>query len=60
MSKECDTVYAEAGRRSIPPERLLRAVSLQIFCSIRSETTMRVCLVVDHQQRSCSVLQTAL
>jgi transposase len=37
MSKEFDAVYAETGRPSIPPERLLRALLLQIFYSIRSE-----------------------
>jgi transposase len=37
MSKEFDAVYSETGRPSIPPERLLRALLLQIFYSIRSE-----------------------
>ena len=37
MSKRFDTFYAEAGRPSIPPERLLRALLLQIFYSVRSE-----------------------
>jgi transposase len=37
MSKEFDDCYAAAGRPSIPPERLLRALLLQIFYSIRSE-----------------------
>jgi transposase/IS5 family transposase len=37
MSKEFDALYAESGRPSIPPERLLRALLLQIFYSIRSE-----------------------
>jgi transposase len=37
MSYEFDRVYAAVGRPSIPPERLLRAQLLQIFCSIRSE-----------------------
>ena len=32
-----DEMYAERGRRSIPPEQLLRALLLQIFFSIRSE-----------------------
>ena len=30
-------LYAALGRRSIPPERLLRAMLLQAFYSIRSE-----------------------
>ena len=37
MSKEFDRLYAEVGRPSIPPERLLRALLLQVFYSIRSE-----------------------
>lgn len=37
MSKEFDGLYAKSGRPSIPPERLLRALLLQIFYSIRSE-----------------------
>ncbi|MGH3054054.1 MAG: IS5 family transposase [Gaiellaceae bacterium] len=37
MSREFDAVYADDGRPSIPPERLLRALLLQAFYSIRSE-----------------------
>ena len=37
MSKRFDGLYAESGRPSIPPERLLRALLLQIFFSVRSE-----------------------
>jgi len=37
MAKEFDGMYAKTGRPSVPPERLLRAVLLQIFCSVRSE-----------------------
>jgi len=37
MWKEFDAIYAHAGRHSIPPERLLRALLLQLFYSIRSE-----------------------
>ena len=37
MSREFDELYAEGGRASIPPERLLRALLLQVFYSIRSE-----------------------
>jgi transposase len=37
MSQEFDAVYAESGRHSIAPERLLRALLLQVFYSIRSE-----------------------
>lgn len=37
MSSEFDGLYAAVGRPSIPPERLLRALLLQVFYSIRSE-----------------------
>jgi transposase len=37
MSREFDRLYAQVGRPSIPPERLLRAQLLQVFYSIRSE-----------------------
>jgi transposase len=37
MNKEFDGMYAKSGRPSIPPERLLRGVLLQIFYSVRSE-----------------------
>ena len=37
MSPRFARLYAEVGRPSIPPERLLRALLLQIFYSIRSE-----------------------
>lgn len=32
-----DAIYGEDGRRSIPPERLLRALLLQLLYSVRSE-----------------------
>lgn len=32
-----DSIYAETGRESIPPERLIRAQLLQVLYSIRSE-----------------------
>jgi transposase len=37
MSKRFDKIYADNGRPSIPPERLLRALLLPTFYSIRSE-----------------------
>ena len=37
LSREFDALYARSGRSSIPPERLLRALLLQILYSIRSE-----------------------
>lgn len=37
LSDGFDALYAPCGRESIPPERLLRALLLQAFYSIRSE-----------------------
>ncbi len=37
LSPQFDAIYAEAGRPSIPPEKLLRALLLQAMFSIRSE-----------------------
>jgi transposase len=37
MAKDFDGLYAKTGRPSVPPERLLRAVLLQMFYSVRSE-----------------------
>jgi transposase len=37
MSRDFERVYANEGRPSIPPERLVRASTLQILYSIRSE-----------------------
>ena len=37
MSGRFDEIYGEEGRRSIPPERLLRALLLQKLKSVRSE-----------------------
>jgi transposase len=37
MSRDFERVYAKDGRPSIPPERLVRASTLQVLYSIRSE-----------------------
>ena len=37
LSPEFEKLYARFGRPSIPPERLLRALLLQAFYSVRSE-----------------------
>ena len=37
LTGEFDKLYAKFGRRSIPPEKLLRALLLQAFYSVRSE-----------------------
>lgn len=37
MSTDFDAIYSRTGRPSVPPERLLKALLLQILFSIRSE-----------------------
>lgn len=37
MSERFDEIYGEEGRRSIPPERLMRALLVQMLYSVRSE-----------------------
>ncbi len=37
LSSDFEAMYARMGRRSIPPEQLLRALLLQAFYTIRSE-----------------------
>jgi transposase len=37
LSGEFEALYSHLGRPSIPPERLLRALLLQAFYSVRSE-----------------------
>jgi len=37
LSPEFDKIYSREGRPSIPPERLLRALLLQVIYTIRSE-----------------------
>jgi transposase len=37
MNGRFDEIYDEQGRRSIPPERLIRALLLQVLYSVRSE-----------------------
>jgi transposase len=37
MSRRFDEIYGEDGRKSIPPERLLRALLVQLLYTIRSE-----------------------
>ena len=36
MSQDFDQVYAEGGRESVAPERLVRALVLEVLYSIRS------------------------
>ncbi len=37
LSERFDAIYASCGRPSIPPERLLRALLIQVLFSVRSE-----------------------
>ena len=37
LSPDFDRLYSRIGRPSIPPEKLLRALLLQAFYSVRSE-----------------------
>jgi len=40
LSPEFDRIYAKVGRPSIPPEELLKALLLQVLCTIRSEAQL--------------------
>jgi transposase len=40
LSPVFDQMYADGGRKSIPPERLLKALLLQALFSVRSETQL--------------------
>src|SRR2546428_4458292 len=37
MGRQFEAMYAKVGRRSIPPEKLLRALLLQVLYTVRSE-----------------------
>ena len=47
LSGEFSALYARLGRPSIPPEKLLRAMLLQAFYSIRSERQLMERLKFD-------------
>ena len=47
LSGEFSAMYARLGRPSIPPEKLLRAMLLQAFYSIRSERQLMERLEFD-------------
>ncbi len=42
LSPEFEQLYARPGRPSIPPEKLLRALLLQAFYSVRSERQLEI------------------
>ncbi len=47
LSRSFDRLYAREGRPSIPPERLLRALLLQVFYTVRSERQLMEQLSAD-------------
>lgn len=47
LASDFSTLYARVGRPSIPPERLLRAMLLQAFYSVRSERQLMERLDTD-------------
>jgi transposase len=47
LSGEFSALYSRSGRPSIPPEKLLRAILLQAFYSIRSERQLMERLEFD-------------
>ena len=47
LEREFVALYSRIGRRSIPPEKLLRAMLLQAFYSIRSERQLMERLEYD-------------
>ena len=47
LSRDFDALYSPIGRESIPPERLMRALLLQAFYSIRSERQLMERLEFD-------------
>lgn len=47
LEREFAALYSPIGRPSIPPEKLLRAMLLQAFCSIRSERLLMERLEYD-------------
>jgi transposase len=63
-----NTIYAETGRESIAPEKLLRALLIQLFFSVRSERQLMeqlrhnllfrwfIGLAIDDEVRDHSVL----
>ena len=51
MIRDFDRVYAEGGRGSVPPERLVRALVLQVLNSIRSERLIESWATVKSMRR---------
>ena len=49
LSRSFDRLYSREGRASIPPERLLRALLLQAFYTVRSERQLM-------EQLDCNLL----
>jgi hypothetical protein len=51
LSLDFDAIYSAIGRPSIPPEKLLRALLLQAFYTIRSERQLME--QMDYNLREC-------
>src|SRR5580704_14290706 len=58
MSRRFDAIYGEDGRKSIPPERLLRAMLLQLLYTIRSERMLMEQLEYNLRVRRAKSFQT--
>src|SRR5438309_544324 len=48
-------IYADTGRQSIAPEKLMRALLLQVFYSVRSERQL-----VEQHRSGCAAVQEEL
>ena len=48
LNERFNEIYGEDGRKSIPPERLLKALLVQMFYSVRSER-----LLMEHWSTTC-------
>jgi hypothetical protein len=59
LSGELEALYSHLGRPSIPPERLLRALLLQAFYSVRSERLLMEQLDYNLLCRFVSVVRGA-
>jgi len=58
MSPRFAKLYANTGRPSIPPERLLRALLLQILYTVRSERRKRSSVTVLNRSKQ-AVMSTS-
>ena len=59
LSPEFDTMYAETGRPSIPPERLLKAALLIALYSVRSERACSARLAAGRRELQTNRVMSA-